>query len=454
MFKFFKSQPIAHAVANSSFSYDLPANFTIKDIDGRCYADFRLSEVYKGATAPFGFDWFRTGLDRDVTEWDNSYYQIVGRQYDPLDSSLIADVDSFDGNFVSDKYMVNKLADKYYHNIRLFPIPENCQLSSYLVPTLSIFSQSEPDAPKITANLILKIHITNDQLIKDFRFEYDQILLDVILMGDMPTSAGEHVVPIAIQCKKSLETDNFIKLIAIDKRNKERVAGLMRVNKNAAKYRKSINVTIVKVSMPSLEDSTVKVTGNEVIAKSAISTILSHALITANIDIQSIEMDTEPQRVTEVSGKKKLLTYDLRPGSTLIPLDEMLLCKYKEQLSSGQRQALRYGIVIFILGVTDMYNYDEEGKGCQASGFATPTKGMAVMDALYRDEIVTHEMCHILGLDHSFSNFDFGHREKPFVYHACKTDNLMDYSERKGINLWRWQWEKLNTSSYLKNVIP
>jgi hypothetical protein len=66
---------------------------------------------------------------------------------------------------------------------------------------------------------------------------------------------------------------------------------------------------------------------------------------------------------------------------------------------------------------------------------------------LFPAENIAHEVLHALGLPHSFKEAD--NKNKEHTFKKGRTANYMDYGNRKR-QLWKWQWELLHQSKFLK----
>ena len=86
------------------------------------------------------------------------------------------------------------------------------------------------------------------------------------------------------------------------------------------------------------------------------------------------------------------------------------------------------------------------GDACRkANGYGFLDEKHACLFNGHDDITISHEVCHCLGLNHTF---DFTNPNRNIVaYKYAKTNNMLDYSHLVNIkrnSLFYWQWKKIN----------
>jgi len=90
-----------------------------------------------------------------------------------------------------------------------------------------------------------------------------------------------------------------------------------------------------------------------------------------------------------------------------------------------------------------VYFIDEDNGYGIAYDIGGSTHSVIVYRDGFKDTTVAHEILHVMGLWHSFSE------KGEFTFERYKTDSIMDYSDISPINklpvisTWQWQWSIL-----------
>ena len=79
-----------------------------------------------------------------------------------------------------------------------------------------------------------------------------------------------------------------------------------------------------------------------------------------------------------------------------------------------------------------------EKVGDPLGGYYPPSENILILFSDMSELAPTHELCHMIGLDHSFANREYSNNEYTFI--CGQTDNIMDYFSLR-FSLWKWQWK-------------
>ena len=90
-----------------------------------------------------------------------------------------------------------------------------------------------------------------------------------------------------------------------------------------------------------------------------------------------------------------------------------------------------------------------EKVGDPLGGYYPPSENILILFSDIDEVAPTHELCHMIGLDHSFANRECSNNEYTFRYR--QTDNIMDYFSLR-FSLWKWQWEFIYIQGNFKQI--
>lgn len=437
----------------NSMVYDLQAAFQPETINGMCIGYFRLSTIYQGIGAPFGFDWIRTGDAKDYVEFDEPYEQHLGR-YTTNEENYVSGKKrkASKGAFLPDPKMYSKLCKSYpIANISIFPSPSG-RRKLYLVPVLSIYPYSGQDED--IAQLILELRITKSP--SKIQLIYDTLYFEITGNENIPTNTGEHRVEISVKCIKEFPVDEFIRIVSYNSKGKRRNAGLIRICKNDKNHRRKLDILLVNVKyLPSQDEDSIPFAGSANEAQAGITYYLRHAFITPMFDTMDLDLGYQEemcQRITIIEGRRFLIIRKkikadtgklVRDNET--QLIEFYLAEHLEKI----RNIDNYDVIVYCFG-ENLLGIDC-GQFNQLSGHSI--EQFVSLKKNYKGATACHETLHTLGLSHTFKNTHKDGTPADFTYEQYKTDNLMDYSHHKGItrtNLWEWQWKLIRVRGYLE----
>lgn len=427
----------------NSFVYDIVATFKPAVIHSLCCVKFRLSPRYKNKVPPFGFDWIRTGDATSYVGHDIPYEGHMGTYY-PDESSTKKRIHSSPADHLKvEPEMYERLCQSYPPaNLVLFPAESGAR-KPYHVPVLSLYPPC-PNRKDVTAYLILELDIK--KRIRRIVVNYDQTLLNIGIVDALPTEKGHHERKIAISCLKEFSTDQYVKIYAVSPLGKKSLAGMIRVAKNAKEIRREINVLLVNVKMlPSSPDSE-PLAGNAQAGETAIKTVLSHTLTTANIETTDLDLGYNPdlsKRIVKHNGNRVIIAQKLRrqaDGQIVIDPNVPNLAILLTEHLKKNKDLDKYDAIIYAMGIEMVREANQSLSPLAASTY----KKYVLLKKDFTPTTAIHETLHTLGIMHTFDNCITAGLDCPFTYRAYLTDNIMDYSHVKGVervSLWEWQWK-------------
>lgn len=423
----------------NSFVYDVAATYTPNVIRGDCYACFRLSPDYKEEGPPFGFDWVRTGDATEYVAHDIPYEGNVGRNFKGQ-YTLPTNKDDFIVNLRKDDRMFDALCGSYTPgSITLFPSATG-NIKKYHTPVLTIYpgNTAEP------AKLVLEMNITKAP--NRVYLRYNEDVLEITGGDSLPSEPGKHTRELQIVCKKELNKDMYIYVLADDKKKTENLIGLMRVWKNELSHRRGIKILLLNVKfMESDAPDAQAFTGEPEVIKKSILHYLPHAFIKPAFTEMDYDMGFEPdfvRRLVRYNGLTSIVAYDEAEGTAaadpLVSFDEY----FQNYLKRALKKSPKYDAFVISLGVTLCVTGSDGGFG-EVEGYNGGR--YAFLGPCRFFNAPAHEVLHVLGLSHTFNNVHLDETPTAFTYRAQITDNIMDYSHMVGVKLlnwWEWQWKK------------
>lgn len=436
----------------NSFVYDLIAAFEPDIINGHCYASFILSPQYKQEGAPFGFDWIRMGNYTNYIAYDEAYKGNLGRNFSSIEGDKLAtNRNSTNIFFMEDPEMYSELCRSYMPgSLRVFPSVDG-KLRSYHVPVLSIYPYT--GNPDDIAHLILEIDITTPP--EEIYLEYDQTLLEIKGAEELETEYGVQTISISVKCIKEFSEDQYVRVIAVNKKGKKRNAGVMRVCKNAENFRRQIAILAINIKfLPSMEEDAIPYCGNCEILQKSLTKYLRHALITPLITVEEVDLGYKAgleSRLINHNGTVSLIDDKEKSDGTL---DKTLISIHKLLLYNIMHipGTYCYDIIIFSIG-TRLCSIKRGNEYRFVSGYNI--NKIITLSSDHTFSTPTHEVLHALGLSHTFNNTHLDDSPTDYTYYIYSTDNIMDYSHLHNIvrmNLWEWQWKKARFGAHPEDL--
>lgn len=422
----------------NSFVYDIGAASPPDVISQYCYAYFRLSPEYKEEGPSFGFDWVRTGDATDYVAHDEPYEGNVGRNYEEgfIEAT---DVDDIDAIFRKDDGMFDALCRSYSPGgITLFPSSSG-GIERYHTPVLCIY----PNNTAEPAKLVLELNIKRSPNYIYLRYDEDTF---EITGGDLLTCGpGKHLYELEIVCKKELQEQMYIYVLADDDRSSANLVGLMRIWCNCKAYRRTVKLLVVKVKFMESDAPDAQVfTGETENIKKSLRQFLPHALIKPDITEIDCDMGFKVDfaaRILRYNGNMSIIAYDETEGEEdaedcIISLEDY----FKDYLKSIFVDVTPYHGIIISLGA-ELSTMTLKGGIGTLGGYNAGW--YIILGSVRNFNVPAHETLHLLGISHPFNNTHMDGTMTEFTYKSCITDNIMDYSHFLGIkmvNWWEWQW--------------
>ena len=298
---------------------------------------------------------------------------------------------------------------------------------TYFVPIMTIMDG-------VTAKLSAEIKFNPDK--KDrpkeisIEFENDSLVLNAI-PSILPVQEGK--VSINIACNGEFDTEQTLIVKADDK-----VCGKIRILPNSKKYQREIKVVAISVMTRlsgTLDEEDIKKGQPAIGGFEFFQRILRQAQITIPDGIEELGLDCTDQKFTQAFKTEfKDGTGEMQIG--LNSRKRGLMREYLEKAMNeqfGTKYKNHYKLFFFdeLLEVQSGYSYPCSPHACFLRDHEVPT--------------IIHEMCHCLGLAHTF---DYRIPERSFIaYRYAKTNNILDYSHHINIPrncLFYWQWKKIN----------
>lgn len=396
--------------------------------------NFRPHNDYHGE---YGFDWVRMG---DTGRGGDRYWykDIMGEvKYDEDENGYpILSTERF--------VQITKWYDHLVSNqFRNFVVPWKTKSKKvpfrYIVPYMSLL-------PNYSAKLkiIVEVKTAPDK----YEIRYNKNYFSVKELVAIPTSVGtKHInAAVDVKCLSLFDKDQFIEIYAL-KGEEESLAGKIIIKSNAKKNQRKIKVCFVKVEI--WGDQTEMDLKKE---KSILKKYLHQAYI---------EVDIREERITlkdENEIRKRLNDYSREPKKGWHYLLEETLRNQRKDSYTKYKYKENYNIFFlpFMFEYTKLNGASGYllGKSTAIpSGKIKDNKPSLVIFDLVKtnrdnkspisttQETVTHELCHGMGLHHTFDNGSL------YTFENYKTDNIMDYySIKEGIKkcqLFKWQWDIL-----------
>lgn len=414
-------------MANVQFKEYTP---TLIEIEPKCLVHFRPHSKYHGE---FGFDWIRMGDSGN--KGDVWYKNIVG--FYEYKKKANGNWDMCSGKFVQSTKEYDNMV---FGEFRRFSVPWKTTNKDapyiYPIPYMTLL-------PEYSAKLKLIVEVEEEP--EKFEFKYNEACFDVTIDKELPITKGKSTLDsaITIKCKDYFEKDEFIEVYAL-KEGEKYVVGQLIVKRNHTKFHRFVKICFVNVTI-GMNKSLMSI-ANE---KASLRKYLRQAYIKAEIKIENI---TATNQKEIIDG----LGYTENPKASAFYILEKCLYQQKQKNYLAFKYN-SYRKIYFVPMVLEHESCGSKGYILGQTEDIPEEKGVARPSIVIADIVrtnkklksspsideatVAHEMCHSIGLQHTFVN------GSKYVFKEYSTDNIMDYysskTALKSKQLYKWQWEQL-----------
>ena len=242
----------------------------------------------------------------------------------------------------------------------------------------------------------------------------------------------------------SLKHDKSL-IAEVEVEGKRHLVGKLKIWPNAPENQKTAHVTLVMVHTQTINENLFKQEKEKV--ETYFKKYLHQALVQVEVKFDSLDLSDD------TSFREQYLT------------DEFIKAYYEKALTKEEQK----DVAVFLKNKCQeeetfykehyvaFYFYQDrgfsmekeevkEGKdkriiekvGKPLEGYYSPSENILILFSDMSEVAPTHELCHMIGLDHSFANRECSNNEYTFIHE--QTDNIMDYSSLS-FSLWKWQWK-------------
>ncbi|WP_354360766.1 hypothetical protein [Pedobacter sp. UYP30] len=298
--------------------------------------------------------------------------------------------------------------------------------------------------PNYTAKLRVLVEVGENQPEK-LEVCFNKDFFTLTIDKELPLTQGMHNLDaaITITCTNYFVKDQIVEVYAI-KEIKRDLVGKLIIKANAKKFHKHLKILLVNVKIGNQRHLM-----NVETEKKQLLKFMRQAYIFATFETQDISLASE----SELQSRLKI--YYPEKERAFHYLDAVL---YKQRPTDYMKH--RYNLNYRKIFLTPILRADNEcGYTSYTTGeaedipnektfrpsvilsdVARTTKKLG-MPASIGSSVMTHELCHALGLSHTFDD------DSQYRFKQYSTDNLMDYysseSKIRAIQLYKWQRERL-----------
>jgi len=220
---------------------------------------------------------------------------------------------------------------------------------------------------------------------------------------------------------------------------KYHLAGKLKIWHNAPEYQKTAQVTLVMVSTQTINEKKLNDAKRDAIQY--FKKYLPQALVQVEIDVDFLDLSTDTDFLTKYMKDGFIIKGSYKNEKESKEFVIELKNKYK-------KESIHYLAFYFYQNEGGSITKTEKGeeKIETIAGYSS-SEGAIILFSISDNYTCTHELCHAIGLDHSFSNAEANNNK--FTFKVSKTDNIMDYSSasdaNKRFSFWKWQWGTLQS---------
>ena len=429
-------------------------NITTKEIKVKCVVHFRPKKDWKGEG--YGFDWMR---ERHLGD-EVSYSTIVRKQYKKNQSqdneNLEKDYNKYDGDFGADDdqasiAMFNKLKREYgVYRLPWKPSPLEGTVMEYYSSWLCTY----PDTP-CTLTLLLeledtsidKIYLKPDRGVKvtpevidvtSFQEANDGFPYKKLTDGIVITVTG--VGKNTQERLRSLKSNKKI-VAQVEVRGLRYEVGALNIWHNAPEFQKTASVTLVMVSTQTVNKEELKQAKDK--AVKCFEKYLPQALVQVKVRVDVLDLSSDKEFAQKYMKDRLIRAYYEKPKEQPEGYKEVV-----SYLKDKYRKSEKFYQECYVA----FYFYQNDGGNVRIEAGVEKIEPLGGYDSLMGaivlfpmstyDSTPTHELCHLIGLSHSFANEEANTNnvKNKYTFEYAKTNNIMDY-DTISFSLWKWQWE-------------
>ena len=428
------------------------------EIDVKCLVHFRPKKDWGGVG--YGFDWMRNHLLGDPI----SYIRIVRKLYKeyPISTkTLETDYNVRTGvvtpnddpesitmfNALKKEYGVYKTTlkdtiseeDKEYFASWLSTYPDTpCTLSLVLEledPAIEKIYLVPPKGVQVSSQ---EIPVASFQLKENNGIQYkeltDGITVTVTGEGDTPEKKAN-----------SLKHDKSL-IAEVEVEGKRHLVGKLKIWPNAPENQKTAHVTLVLVHTQTINENLFKQEKEKV--ETYFKKYLHQALVQVEVKFDSLDLSTDTKFLKKYKkgGIIKAYYEDEKENKGYKDVALVLKDKYKIEKSFYEEHYVAFYFYqdegICIEEKKDKKDKRKEKDRIKNIGGYDSLEDVLVLFSVSDDTDPTHELCHMIGISHSFANKESnkGKLKNEYTFICGQTDNIMDYFSHR-FSLWKWQWE-------------
>lgn len=396
-----------------------------------CTVSFRRDKDYDGS---FGFDWLRVG---DTGEIGCDWYRDSMYNVSSYDNMVLSEY-----NYFTQKWKEKESSYK--------------ATSRYIIPWVTLMKGH-------TAVFRIKMEVNKPSGILDVKVVGNGAALSVNLSKIEAEKTGSYYYTSLLEVKCNSE---FSEQTAIEVHAKDELVGKMIFIPNIRSYH--LDIAIVTVKTKTLQGQTINEKPNDEVLE-GIKRLLQQAYIVPHFSFYQLDL-SHPVECEPIEGGKRIIEIEKITGKKIDDfninddLSESLF-NILWRNTNGIYTARAYGMNFFdsihdFLNKKLYHDYEVEKKelesrfkiyffgeklftGTDVAGVARPkAKAACISKAGYIETTVTHELLHLLSLEHPFVE------GSKYLFKKSSTENLMDYDEDENDiddrkSLWYWQIKQI-----------
>ena len=270
----------------------------------------------------------------------------------------------------------------------------------------------------------------------EYRELIDGVTITVTGEGDTPEKKAN-----SLKHNKSL-------IAEVEVKGKRYMVGELKIWPNAPENQKTAHVTLVMVHTQTINENLFKQEKEN--AKAYFKKYLPQALVQVEVkeDFLDLSNDTSFREQYLTDGFIKAYYEDEKENKEYRDVALVLKDKYNKEASFYKESYVAFyfyqnrGIKI-----EERENDEDEREESERikniGGYDSLEDALVLFPLSDKDDTnPTHELCHMIGISHSFANKESnkGKLKNEDTFICGQTDNIMDYFSLR-FSLWKWQWK-------------